>query len=114
VSERGHGKSAHGGKPVGRRVPIPRGAERPIKVFINGAEQVEGTDYKLHEGVVIFKDPILKEDLKDLPLMRKLVLGLGLVGTYQKNETVDVEYRIDGRVQFASDLRVEPDPNLSR
>lgn len=109
MSGRGHGKEAHGGKPVGRRVALPRGAGEPIQVHINGMEQKRGVDYTLHEGMIIFKDPILKEDLSQLPLMRKLVLGLGLVGSYQRNETVDVEYMIDGRRQLASDLAVEPD-----
>ena len=106
---RGHGKEAHGGKPVGRRVRVPRGAGRAIKVFINGQEQREGVDYTLHEGVVIFRDPILKEDLSGLPAVRKFLLGLGLVGTYQKNETVDIEYSLEGRTHLASDLAVLPD-----
>ena len=109
-SGRGHGKEAHGGKPVGRRVKLPRGAARPIKIYINGQEQKEGVDYTLHEGMVVFRDPILKEDLSELPLLRKLVLGLGLVGSYQRDETVDVEYALaDGR-HFASDLEVLSDP----
>ncbi len=109
MSNRGHGREAHGGKPVGRRVPLPRGAQEPIKVHINGMEQSRGEDYKLHDGEIVFKDPILKEDLSDLTALRKLVLGLGLVGSYQKNETVDVEYMIDGRQHLASDLKVTPE-----
>lgn len=108
-SPRGHGKSAHGGKAVGRRVRLPRGAQRPIKVFINGQDQEEGLDYTLHEGEIIFREPILKEDLSELPLLRKMVLGLGLVGSYQRNETVDVEYLLSDGKQFASDLAVQPD-----
>ena len=41
--------------------------------------------------------------------MRKFLLGLGLVGTYQKNETVDIEYSLEGRTHLASDLAVLPD-----
>lgn len=109
-SGRGHGKSAEGGKPVGRRVKLPRGARKPIKVFINGQEQKEGIDYTIHEGDVAFRDPIMKEDLSQLGAVRKLVLGLGLVGSYQKNETVDVEYALGGgRREFVSDLKVMPD-----
>lgn len=109
MSDRGHGKAAHGGKPVGRRVRLPRGAQRPIKVYINGSLQEEGTDYALHEGELVFREPILKEDLRSLGTVRKLVLGLGLVGSYQKNETIDVEYRLRGRAELASDLPVLPD-----
>ena len=110
-SGRGHGKSVHGGRAVGRRVRLPRGAQRPIKVFINGQDQKEGVDFTIHEGTIVFRDPIMKEDLSELGVMRKLVLGLGLVGSYQKNETVDVEYGLRGRREFASDLGVSPDIN---
>lgn len=109
MSDRGHGKEAHGGVPVGRRVRVPHGAGEPIKVFINGMEQERGSDYTLHEGEIVFREPILKEDLKSLGFVRKLTLGLGLVGTYQRNETVDVEYRIGGRTHLASDVPVLPD-----
>jgi hypothetical protein len=109
-SPRGHGKAAHGGKPVGRRVKLPRGAARPIVVYINGQIQKEGLDYTLHEGHVVFAEPILKEDLSELPFLRKIVLGLGLVGSYQRNETVDVEYSLGGKREFASDLPVIPEP----
>ncbi len=108
-SGRGHGPSEKGGKAVGRRVRLPRGAERPYTVFINGTEQVEGTDYEVGNGVVIFREPIVKEDLSELGPFRKVVLGLGLVGNYQKNEVVDVQYRIAGATHLASDLEVLPD-----
>ena len=32
---------------AGRRVRLPRGAEPPIRVYINGVEQREGTDYEV-------------------------------------------------------------------
>lgn len=108
-SGRGHGISEQGGKAVGRRVRLPKGAEPPITVFINGSKQVEGTDYEIGGGGVIFREPIMKEDLSALKPLRKLVLGLGLVGSYQKHEIVDIEYLIDGKVQLASDVPVEPD-----
>ena len=108
-TSRGHGKAAHGGKPVGRRVRLPRGASRPIKVYINGQLQKEGVDYTLHEGEAVFREPILKEDLSSLSPVRKFALGLGVVGSYQKNETVDVEYNLSSGRQFASDLPVIPD-----
>ena len=108
-SGRGHGISEEGGKEVGRRVRLPRGAGRPITVFINGSEQVEGTDYDIVDGTVIFREPILKEDLSRLGPVRKVVLGLGLVGSYQKHEVVDVQYRVGGRNELVSDLEVIPD-----
>ena len=109
MTDRGHGQEVEGGVPVGRRVPLPRGAQRPIRVYVNGTEQVEDEDYRLHDGEVTFRDPIMKEDLRNLPFVRKTLLGLGLVGSYQRNEMVDVEYQLNGRTELASDLRVLPD-----
>jgi hypothetical protein len=108
-SGRGHGISERGGKPVGRRVRLPRGAEAPITVFINGTVQAEGTDYEIVDDTVVFREPIMKEDLRELGTVRKIVLGLGLVGSYQKHEVVDVQYRIGERTLLASDLEVLPD-----
>lgn len=108
-SARGHGKAVSGGTAVGRRVRLPRGAERPITLFINGSKQVEGLDYEIADGIATFREPIMKEDLRGLGVVRKVVLGLGLVGSYQKNEVVDVEYQVHGRTQLASDLEVTSD-----
>jgi hypothetical protein len=108
-SPRGHGKAHQGGKAVGSRVKLPRGAQDPIKVYINGHEQKMGLDYKIVDATIVFKNPILKEDLSELPFFRKLVLGLGLVGSYQRDETVDVEYHLGADRHFASDLPVIPD-----
>jgi hypothetical protein len=96
--------------PVGRRVRLPRGAQQPITVYINGHEQKEGLDYTFDEGHIVFREPIYKEDLRGLSFIRKVSLGLGLVNTYQRDETVDIDYVLEGRKEFASDLPVEPDP----
>ncbi len=91
---------------VGRRVRLPRGAEAPIKVYVNGVEQVQGESYEVRDGMVVFSRPILKEEVGGL---RWLAMLLGLFGTYRKHETVDVEYRLGGQVKLASDLAVIPD-----
>ncbi len=88
---------------------LPRAAERPITVFINGTEQLEGADYEIADDLIVFREPIVKEDLRGLGAVRKIVLGLGLVGSYPRHEVVDVQYRIEGRTQLASDLDVLAD-----
>jgi hypothetical protein len=92
---------------AGRRVRLPRGAEPPIRVYVNGVEQAEGTDYDLRGGEVVFSRPILKEE--KLGFLRWASLWIGLVGTYRKNETVDVEYRLSGQTKLASDVEILPD-----
>jgi hypothetical protein len=91
---------------AGRRVRLPRGAEAPIKVFINGVEQALGADYEVRGGEIVFARPIVKEKVGGL---RWLAMFLGLFGTYRKHESVDVEYRLGGEAKLASDVEIVPD-----
>jgi hypothetical protein len=106
VEDRGEFEVPKGSYAAGRRVRLPRGAEPPIKVFINGVEQAAGRDYELRDGEIVFNRPILKEKVGT---GRWMAMYLGLFGTYRKHETIDVEYRLGGKVQLASDLEVLPD-----
>jgi len=107
ASPRGHGPSHKGGEAVGRRVKLPRGAQAPIHLYINGVEQVEGVDYRLEKGLAVFKEPIIKEG--NIGVMRWISMWMGLFGSYKKNETVDVEYRLGQETHLASNLEVLPD-----
>jgi hypothetical protein len=88
---------------AGRRVRLPSGAERPIQVFINGREQREGSDYKVHGHEIVFSRPIVKERVSG---GRWLAMTLGLFGSYGENETVDLHFRLGGRTQVISDAEV--------
>ena len=88
---------------VGRRVRLPAGAERPIQVFINGAQQTEGSDYQLHGREIVFSRPLVKERVSRA---RWLAMLLGLFGSYGENETVDVHYRRAGATQVISDAEI--------
>jgi hypothetical protein len=90
---------------VGRRVRLPRGAQPPIRVYINGVEQARGADYDLRGDQIVFTRPIIKEKVG---AGRWMAMYLGLFGTYRKHETIDVEYRLGGKVQLASDVEVLP------
>jgi hypothetical protein len=91
---------------VGRRVRLPRGAGRPITVYVNGIVKREGEDYELRDGMIVFAEPIVKEEVSGA---RWLAMFLGLFGTYRRNEVVDVEYRRAGKIHLAHDLEVLPD-----
>jgi hypothetical protein len=95
------------GVEVGRRVRLPRGAEPPFGVFLNGVRQAEGSDYRVEGRQITFSRPIVKEG--KVSGMRWLAMLLGLFGTYRKHEVVDVEYRLRGKTQLASDVEVLPD-----
>jgi hypothetical protein len=92
---------------VGRRVRLPRGAEPPYAVFVNGVRQSEGSDYRVQGREITFTRPIVKEG--KVSGVRWLAMLLGLFGTYRKHEVVDVEYRLRGGTKLASDVDVLPD-----
>lgn len=103
-THRGHGLTDPDGVPVGRRARLPKGAEPPYSVYINGVLQSEGSDYVVEGRELVFAEPIMKEG--KLNPLRQASLLLGLVGNYQKHETIDVEYRLGGKTYLASDLAV--------
>ena len=89
---------------VGNRIRLPRGAEPPFTVYINGVRQQEGTDYRVTEGEIVFERQIVKE--AKVGIARWLAMLIGLFGTYRRNETVDIEFQRRGRIELASDLPV--------
>lgn len=93
---------------AGERVKLPAGAEPPFTVFINGIEQSEGADYSIGDGEIVFSRPIVKEKVG---AGRWLAMYLGLFGTYRKDETIDLQFSRDGKVQLLSDLAVIPHPD---
>jgi hypothetical protein len=95
------------GEEVGRRVRLPRGAEPPFRVYVNGVEQTAGEDYEIRNGEVVFKRSIVKEG--KVGGARWAAMYLGLFGTYRKHETIDIEYRLRGQVKLLSDAKVESD-----
>jgi hypothetical protein len=91
---------------AGRRLRLPAGAEGPYALFINGVEQHEGLDYEVRAGEIVFSRDIIKEKVGT---GRWLAMYLGLFGTYRKNETVDLQFTRNGKVELASDLKVRRD-----
>ena len=85
------------------RVPLPRGAERPFRVFVNGVPQREGTDYEVRGNELLFAKSLEKERLG---MGRWTAIFLGLWGSYGKNDSVDVQYRIGGRETVATGLEI--------
>jgi hypothetical protein len=88
---------------AGRRLKLPAGAEAPYAVFVNGVEQREGVDYDLRAGEIVFTREIVKEKVGT---GRWLAMYLGLFGTYRKNETIDLQFNRDGKVELHSDVEV--------
>ena len=89
---------------AGRRVKLPPGAEAPYAVFVNGVEQREGNEYDLRAGEIVFRREIVKERVG---AGRWLAMYLGLFGTYRKNETIDLQFQRNGKVELISDVEIE-------
>jgi hypothetical protein len=97
------GEVPEGSVAVGRRVPLPKGAEPPFTVFVNGVKKAEGEDYVVRAGEIIFNQPIVKEKVGGV---RWAAMFLGLFGTYRKHETVDIQFTRGGKVELISDAEV--------
>lgn len=93
-------------------VPLPRGAERPYRVFVNGVPQAEGEDYRVERGALVFSRPLAKEG--KLGFWRWLSISLSIAGTYRKDDSVDVQYRLGGRDMVATGLEIVPPEDAPR
>jgi hypothetical protein len=87
------------------RVPLPRGAEPPYRVFVNGVPQREGEDYRVVGAELHFAKELRKEKLG---LGRWTAIFLGLFGSYGQNDQVDVQYQLGGRTAHATGLDILP------
>jgi hypothetical protein len=85
-------------------VPLPKGAEPPYRVFVNGVPQTEGHDYRLERDALVFRKHLEKEGR--LGMFRWTAIFLGLFGTYRKNDSVDVQYTENGRPRIATYLDI--------
>lgn len=85
------------------RVDLPPHVPDSFQVFVNGVEQIRGTDYEVHGRSLVFPRPIAQEG--QLGFWRWAGMWLGVVGSYRKHETVDVVYDAGGRRQVETGLR---------
>ena len=86
------------------RVPLPRGAEPPYRVFVSGVPQEEGRDYEVRGRELHFSKPLKKEGR--LGFWRWTLMFFSIAGTYGRNDSVDVEYSLGGARQVAVGLDI--------
>lgn len=87
------------------RVRLPRGVRPPFEVYVNGVRQREGPDFEHRDCVLLFDRPLAKEGRLGL---WRWFLGAWGIGTYRKNDSVDVAYELGGRSYVAHALDIEP------
>jgi hypothetical protein len=85
---------------------MPRGAEPPFEVFINGVQQKPGEDYVVEGDRLVFSKSLVKEG--KLGFWRWLSMALSIAGSYGRNDSVDLHYSLGGRRQVAVGLDIEP------
>ena len=86
------------------RVPLPRGVTSPYTVYLNGVRQEPGHDFQVRDGVLVFQRELVKEGRLGF---WKWFWGAWGIGTYGKNDQVDVSWEVDGRPRVAHALDIE-------
>ena len=84
---------------------LPSAVERPFEVYVNGLPQKEGVDYVVRGRSLLFNRPLAKEGRLGA---WRWFLGAWGIGTYRKNDTVDVRYERGGRTLVAHALDITP------
>jgi hypothetical protein len=72
---------------------------------VNGVPQREGVDYERVGRELHFFRPLEKERLG---MGRWAAMFFGLFGSYGRNDSVDVQYRVRGRETVATGLDILP------
>lgn len=85
-------------------VRLPADVQRPFEVFLNAVPQVEGQDYLVRDGLLVFERPLAKEKVG---LARWTSMVLGIAGSYGKDDSVDVAYTVGGQRRVAAKLPFE-------
>jgi hypothetical protein len=86
------------------RVQLPHAVKPPFTVFVNGVRQAEGSDYRVEEGALVFARELSQEG--KLGFWRWF-LGAWGIGTYRKDDQVDVAWDAGGHPHVAHKLPVE-------
>jgi hypothetical protein len=85
-------------------VKLPAGVRTPFEVYINGVPQELGRDYRVQAGELVFQRELIQQKLG----LRAWLLGFWGIGTYKRNDEVDVRYEVDGKPTVAQGLRINP------
>jgi hypothetical protein len=86
------------------RVRLPRAVTPPFTVFLNGVRQEDGKDYRVEDGALVFERELVQEG--KLGFWRWF-LGAWGIGTYRKDDQVDVAWDARGHPHVAHKLPVE-------
>jgi hypothetical protein len=80
---------------------LPPGVRPPFEVYVNGVRQRPNDDYELRGDVLVFTRPLVQEGKLGA---RAWFLGFWGVGTYKRNDEIDVRYEVAGQPRVAQGL----------
>jgi hypothetical protein len=88
-------------------VTLPPGIRPPFEVYVNGVRQELGSDYRISEGDLLFERELVRQKLSPWAWL----LGFWGIGTYKRNDEIDVRHEVDGRPTVAHPLKITPPPS---
>ena len=84
---------------------LPPGVRTPFEVYVNGVRQELGVDYQDHGAAsCVFERELVRQKLG----LRAWLLGFWGIGTYKRNDEIDIRYEVDGRPMVAHGLEIIP------
>ena len=86
------------------RVKLPPGVRAPFEVYVNGVRQELGSDYQVQGGALLFERELVQQKLG----VRAWLMGFWGIGTYKRNDEVDIRYERDGQPMVAHALEIIP------
>jgi hypothetical protein len=89
---------------AGSRVKLPPGVRTPFEVYVNGVPQELGRDYRVEQGELVFERELVQQKLG----LRAWLLGFWGIGTYKRNDEVDIRYELEGRPMVARIEQIRP------
>lgn len=89
------------------RVRLPTGMRGPFEVYVNGVRQELGHDYQVSSGELVFTRELVQQKLSPWAWF----VGFWGIGTYKRNDEVDVRYERGGMPTVAHALKIIPPPH---
>jgi len=86
------------------RVRLPPGVRPPFEVYVNGVRQELGSDFRVAEGELLFERELVRQKLSGWAWF----MGFWGIGTYKRNDEIDVRYELDGRPMVAKPVEITP------
>ncbi len=84
---------------------LPTHVRPPFAVYVNGVRQTEGVDYEVRGRDLLFSRSLVKEGRLGF---WRWFLGAWGIGTYGRNDQIDVTWEAGGQPRVAHALDIAP------